>query len=84
MGMGYAALAASIEPASFRRLMDANRWWFALAQCQDGTYYYQPNRDNAGYGDDNRVLASSVTALILAIPERNLHVSGKPLPRETR
>jgi alpha-galactosidase len=57
--------------------MDANRWWFALAQCTDGTYYYQPNRDNAGYGDDSRMTASSVTAFMLLIPKRGLVVTGK-------
>ena len=78
MGMAYTALGASIEPAHFRKLMDANRWWFALAQCSDGTFYYQPNRDNAGYGDDARMTASSVTAFILLIPKRSLVLTGKP------
>lgn len=77
MGMGYAALAAHIDPPSFRRLMDANRWWFILAQCPDGSFYYQPNRDNAGYGDDSRLSASAVTAFILSIPKRNLYVTGR-------
>lgn len=77
MGMGYTALGASVDPASFRALMDANRWWFALAQCTDGTYYYQPNRDNAGYGDDSRMTASSVTAFMLLIPKRGLVMTGK-------
>ncbi len=77
MGMGYTALGASIEPASFRRLMDANRWWFALAQCADGTFYYQPNRDNAGYGSDARMTASSVTAFILLLPKRSLTMTGR-------
>jgi alpha-galactosidase len=77
MGMGYTALGASVDPASFRALMDANRWWFALAQCTDGTYYYQPNRDNAGYGADSRMTASSVTAFMLLIPKRGLVMTGK-------
>ena len=77
MGMGYTALGASVDPASFRSLMDANRWWFALAQCTDGSYYYQPNRDNAGYGDDSRMTASSVTAFMLLIPKRGLVMTGK-------
>ena len=77
MGMGYAALAASVDGKSFRRLMDANRWWFTLAQCHDGTFYYQPNRDNAGYGADSRLSASAVTALILSIPKRSLVMTGK-------
>ncbi len=77
MGMGYAALAAHLEPASWRRLMDANRWWFTLAQCSDGTFCYQPNRDNAGYGADSREAASAVTAFILSIPKKNLAITGR-------
>lgn len=80
LGMGYAALAAWVEPASFRRLMDANRWWFTLAQCGDGTFYYQPNRDNSGYGSDARVQASAVTALVFSIPRRRLAITGRPQP----
>jgi hypothetical protein len=78
MGMGYSALAAFTDPPSFRKLLDANRWWFTLAHCHDKTFYYQPNRDNAGYGNDARILASSVTALIFSLPKRTLHLSGKP------
>ncbi|QDU84678.1 hypothetical protein Pla163_17900 [Planctomycetes bacterium Pla163] len=77
MGMGYAALGAFTDPGSFRRLMDANRWWFALAQCQDGSFYYQPNRDNAGYGEDSRLSASAVTAFILTVPRRGLVLTGR-------
>jgi Family of unknown function (DUF6288) len=77
MGMAYTALGASVDPTNFRTLMDANRWWFALAQCADGTYYYQPNRDNAGYGSDARMTASSVTAFILLLPKRSLVMTGK-------
>ena len=78
MGMGWAALAASFDEASFRSLMDANRWWFELALCPDGSIYYQPNRDNSGYGADARLAASAVTALILSLPRGRLHVAGKP------
>jgi len=77
MGMAYAALAAHIEPANFRLLMDANRWWFSMAQCADGTFYYQPNRDNADYGPDARISASSVVAFIYTIPRRSLVITGK-------
>jgi hypothetical protein len=73
--MGYAAIAAFIEPDCFRRLLDANKWWFTLAQCCDGTFYYQPNRDNAGYGSDSRLSASAVTAFILSIPRRTLFMT---------
>lgn len=77
MGMAYAALAAHADPASFRRLMDGNRWWFALAQCADGSFYYQPNRDNAGYGDDARMSATAVVAFVLSIGKRSLVVTGR-------
>lgn len=77
MGMGFVALGAHVDPASFRALMDANRYWFALAQCADGTFYYQPNRDNAGYGADSRLSASAVTAFMLTIPRRSLAITGK-------
>jgi hypothetical protein len=77
LGMGYAAMSAGIDPDSLRRLMDANRWWFTLAQCADGTFYYQPNRDNAGYGPDSRLSASAVTAFVLSIPKHNLLVTGR-------
>ena len=77
MGMGYAALTANTIPGSFRSLMDANKWWFTLSQCTDGSFYYQPNRDNAGYGADSRISASAVTAFILTIPKRSLHMTGK-------
>lgn len=77
MGMGFVALGAHVDPASFRALMDANRTWFALAQCEDGTFYYQPNRDNAGYGADSRLSASAVTAFVLTIPRRSLAITGR-------
>lgn len=77
MGMGYAALAAGTHPKSFQRLMSANRWWFALSECPDGTFYYQPNRDNAGYGADARLAATAVVALILSIPEGRLVITGR-------
>jgi len=78
LGMGFAAMATSFEPTQFRALMDGNRWWFALAQCTDGSYYYQPNRDNAGYGGDSRISASAVTAFVFSIPRKALVVTGKP------
>jgi len=77
MGMAYTALAANLDTGSFRKLMDANRWWFTMAQCTDGSFYYQPNRDNAGYGSDSRTVASAVAAFILTIPKRGLVMTGK-------
>ena len=77
MGMAYTALAANLDPDSFRKLMDANRWWFTMAQCADGSFYYQPNRDNAGYGSDTRMTASSVVAFLFTIPKHSLVITGK-------
>ena len=77
MGMGYTAAGAAANPEAFRKLMQANKWWFTLARCQDGSFYYQPNRDNNGYGPDSRISASAVTAFILSIPKHNLRMTGR-------
>jgi hypothetical protein len=77
MGMAYEALCANLDPANFRKLMSANRWWFTMAQCGDETFYYQPNRDNAGYDSSARMSASSVVAFIFTIPKRNLVITGR-------
>jgi len=82
MGMAWEALgAAAVDPASFRRLMDYNRWCFSLAQCADGTFYYQPNRDNnpQDYGADPRLAATAVTALILTARHKKLQMTGAKL-----
>jgi len=80
MGMCFTALTANIVPANFRKLMDANRFWFTLAQCADGSFYYQPNRDNAGYGPDARMTATSAAAFIFTIPKHSLVLTGKVVP----
>jgi hypothetical protein len=77
IGMAYAAMGAHLDPASFRQLLDNNRWWFSLAQTPEGNFYYQPNRDNRGYAAAPRFVASSVTALILSLPKRNLMISER-------
>ena len=84
MGMAYTALAANIDPDSFRKLMDANRWWFTMAHCTDGSFYYQPNRDNAGYGSDSRMTASSVVSFLFTIPKHSLVITGKKIDRNER
>jgi len=77
MGMGYSAAGTAGSPEAFQKLMAANQWWFTLAQCCDGSFYYQPNRDNAGYGADSRISATAVTAFILSIPKHNLRMTGR-------
>lgn len=77
MGMGYVAAALAFDLPNLRKVMDSNRFWFALSQCPDGSYYYQPNRDNAGFGSDSRIVASAVTAFVFSIPLQNLVVTGR-------
>jgi len=81
LGMGWTALGAATDPAAFRSLMDSNRWCFALAHCPDGTFYYQPNRDNdpQDYHAAPRLAATAVTALIFALKERKLQITGAKL-----
>lgn len=81
MGMVYESLGSNVDPQSFRSVMDANRWWFTMAQCHDGTFYYQPNRDSSGYGNTNRVMATAVVALIYSIPKQSLAITGKQPPK---
>lgn len=78
MGMGYTALGAFLDRASFRKMMDSNRWWFTLAQCADGTFYYQPNRDNNAqdFGGRSRLSASAAVAFIFSLKKENLQISG--------
>lgn len=77
MGMAWAAAAAWHDPTAFRHLLDANRWWFVLAQCDDGSFYYQPNRDNAGYDADARVTMSAVVAFVLTLPMEKLAIGRR-------
>ncbi len=55
----------------------SGRYWFAHSECADGSFYYKPNRDNAGYGSDSRISASAVTAFVFSIPLGNLIVTGR-------
>src|SRR5208337_5010349 len=77
LGMAWTALGAGIDPPSFRQLMDYNRWCLSLAQCPDGTFYYQPNRDNnpQDYVAAPRLAATATTGLILAIKEKRLQIT---------
>ena len=78
LGIAWTALGALPDPAMFRKLLDHNRWHFALAQCPEGTFYYQPNRDNSpqDYVADPRLCASAVTALILSVKHKRLQLTG--------
>jgi len=81
LGMAWTALGAAVDPASLRKLMDHNRWSFSLAQCPDGTFYYQPNRDNNAqdYFAGPRLAATAATALIFSVKHRKLQMTGAKL-----
>lgn len=81
LGMAWTGLGAAIDPPSFRKLMDHNRWSFTLAHCVDGTFYYQPNRDNNAqdYSAAPRLAASAATALIFSVKHRKLLMTGAKL-----
>ncbi len=76
MGTGFLGMAAFLDPAVFREVMDENRWWFATAHTQQRTFYQQPGRQ-LGKTTDTRFSASAVAALILSLPKRNLWLTGK-------
>ena len=78
LGMAWTALGALADDSSFRKLMDHNRWHFALAHCTDGTFYYQPNRDNnpQDYGAGPRLSATATNALILSVKFKKLQITG--------
>ncbi len=81
LGLAWTGLGAATDPASLRKLMDHNRWSFSLSQCSDGSFYYQPNRDNnpQDYTAGPRLAATAATALVLAIKEKKLQITGAPL-----
>lgn len=81
LGMAWTALGALPDPVMFRKLMDHNRWHFALAQCPEGNFYYQPNRDNnpQDFGAAPRLSATATNALILSIKNKRLQMTGAKL-----
>ncbi len=80
LGLVWTGLGAATDPASLRLLMDHNRWAFSLSQCADGSFYYQPNRDNnpQDYTAAPRLAATAATALVLSIKEKKLQITGAP------
>lgn len=82
LGMAWTALGAAIDQRCFRSLMDHNRWAFSLSHCPDGTFYYQPNRDNnpQDYTAAPRLAATAATALIFTVKHARLQIAGaKPV-----
>ncbi len=79
LGLAFTALGAAADPAALRRLLDHNRWHFALARCTDGTFYYQPNRDNNAqdFHAAPRLSATAANALVLSLARRSLAITGR-------
>ncbi len=77
MGMGFVGMGVSFDPVALRKLLDANKWWFALAQTHEEAIYNQPARDHSTPNGGMRIEVSAVTAFIFSIPDHNLHVTGK-------
>lgn len=84
LGMAFTALGAAADPQALRDLFDANRWHFALSHCPDGTFYYQPNRDNNAqdFHAAPRLSATAATALILCLERRSLEMTKRAKPVE--
>lgn len=90
LGMVWTAFGAAADPEALRALLDENRWWFSLAHCPDGSFYYQMNRDNnpQDYTAAPRLSATAATALILSLRDRrlrmmNVEVTADPGASET-
>ncbi len=81
LGMVWTGLGAAADARCLRKLLDYNRWQFALAQCPDGTFYYQPNRDNnkQDFAAGPRLSATAATALILSLKHKKLQITGAKL-----
>jgi hypothetical protein len=77
LGLGWTALGAAVDDTCLRGLLDHNVWYFNLSHCPDGTFYYQPNRDNNAQDFAiPRLSASAATALVLSIRNRSLRIMG--------
>ena len=76
--MAWTGLGALADPKQFRKLMDYNRWHFAMAHTPDGNFYYQPNRDNnpQDYSADPRLNATAANALVLTAKFKKLQIAG--------
>lgn len=82
LGLAWTGLGALADPAQFRKLMDGNRWHFAMAHTPEGNFYYQPNRDNnpQDYTAGPRINATAANALVLTAKFKTLQITGaKPV-----
>ena len=82
LGLAWTGLGALADPVQFRKLMDYNRWHFAMAHTPKGNFYYQPNRDNnpQDYTAGPRMNATAANALVLTARFKKLQITGaKPV-----
>jgi len=82
LGLTWTGLGALADPVQFRKLMDYNRWHFAMAHTPEGNFYYQPNRDNnpQDYSAGPRINATAANALVLTARFKKLQITGaKPV-----
>lgn len=72
--------AVLAEEKDFRRYMEDVKWWFIMAHTHNGGFVVMPGRDYAStdhvYG--TRVFPTASAALVLALKERRLQITGAP------
>jgi len=71
--------AARADEKEFRSFMDQVKWWFIMQQCHDGGFFILPDRDRDTNSDPfyaPRNLPSANAAIILALPRRQLQITG--------
>ena len=91
LGQGWTALAAGLDKAAYRKLMDSHRWFWNLSRNPDGTFIYQPNRDSnpQDYAAAPRLSATAMTALVFSAQRGKLRMmqpvgTGGPTTGGTR
>ncbi len=72
--------AALASEEDFRKYMEGIKWWFIMAHTHNGGFVVMPGRDYAStdhvYG--TRIFPTGCAAVILALKERRLQVTGAP------
>lgn len=64
-----------VDPAAFREVMDAYRWWFHLAwESGYGLRFTTPHMGAPYMGEDE--LINACYALVFAAPKRTIHLTG--------
>lgn len=79
LGVVFTALGAAVDDEAIRSLLDNNKWFFVLSECEDGSCVYMPNRDGTpqDYAAAPRLSATAAIALVLALKDRQLYITGK-------